>query len=419
MARRLDPALAETAARAAEPAPADTGRATDVWPAICEQFALRVLAASYQIGTHLEAAEADEQDPDRLDKLYRIDHANTRVRRQAENLQVLVGRRVEDASRQVTPLLDVVRASASAIEHYARIHIGQIVDLAVADFAADDVIRVLTELVDNATRFSPPAATVIVSAYVTEHGSVLVRVEDAGVGISPDQLPVLNAMLAGDTLPVLDGDPAAHLGLVVVRRLALAHQLRVHLTSRPATGTTATVLIPEVLLCEIPPAARNAPAPAQIPGPRRAAVPAHRAAGTGRTYQGGQPATTSHLMLVDDKPATGRPGPPLGDRPAPMAIDRPAPMAIDRPAPTGGNRPATPAAGHNGGPYDLPRRVPASLRGEAAPGKATGPTGPVAGRGPGQPVDREAWPDETADFAAGINDALWPVTDEKPEGYPR
>jgi hypothetical protein len=102
-----------------------------------------------------------------------------------------------------------------------------------------------------------------------------------------------------------------------------------------------------------------------------------------------------------------------------MAGNQPAPMAIDRLAPTAGNGPATPAAGHNGGAHELPRRVPASLRGEAAPGKATGPTGPIAGRGPGQPVDREAWPDETADFAAGINDALWPVTDEKPEGYPR
>jgi signal transduction histidine kinase len=205
------------------------------WPAICEQFALRILAAAYQMGSHLEAAEADEQDADRLEKLYRIDHATTRIRRQAENLQVLLGRKVDDAGRQVTPLLDIVRAATSTIEHYARVHIGQIVDLAVVEFAADDVIRVLTELLDNATRFSPPTSSVIVSAYITEHGSVLLRVEDSGVGVQPEQLPVLNAMLTGSA-PPLNGNPAAHLGLVVAARLALTHHLRVHLTSRQVGG---------------------------------------------------------------------------------------------------------------------------------------------------------------------------------------
>ncbi|KAB1903476.1 sensor histidine kinase KdpD, partial [Micromonospora sp. AMSO31t] len=167
------------------------------WPAICDQFALRILAAAYQMGTHLEAVEADEQDPERLERLYRIDHANTRIRRHAENLQVLLGRRVEDADPQTVPLVDVVRAAASAVEHYPRIRVGHVVELAVVEFAADDVIRVLTELLDNATRFSPPTAAVTVSAFVTEDGGVLLRVEDAGVGLHPDHLVQLNSLLSG------------------------------------------------------------------------------------------------------------------------------------------------------------------------------------------------------------------------------
>src|SRR5689334_4450617 len=55
----------------------------EAWPLICEQVALRVLAAAYQMAEQVERAEAEEQDPARLDQLYRIDHGLTRIRRQA------------------------------------------------------------------------------------------------------------------------------------------------------------------------------------------------------------------------------------------------------------------------------------------------------------------------------------------------
>jgi hypothetical protein len=394
MARRLDPKIAEMPVRRvidappAPPAPQED-RAQNVWPAICEQFALRILAAAYQMGSHLEAAEADEQDAERLEKLYRIDHANTRIRRQAENLQVLLGRKVDDADRQVTPLVDVIRAATSAIEYYPRVHIGQVVDLAVVEFAADDVIRVLTELLDNATRFSPPTSSVIVSAYITEHGSVLMRVEDSGVGVQPDQLPALNAMLAGSAPPLLDGNPAAHLGLVVVSRLALTHHMRVHLTNRPTGGTTANVLVPDGLLCEIAPPARAGAGPASLADLSRPAKPAHRLA-EASTYQGSAQVPASRLMLINGQPsADGRSG---------------------RRESSGGN--------------GLPRRVRESLRGGSGPTNGAGlppqaTAAPQPRTSPEGAPDRHAWPDETADFAAGISDAQWPDTSEKPEGNPR
>ena len=189
--------------------PGPDTRAAQAWPALCEQFALRILAAAYQTGGQLAAVEADEQDPGRLAQFYRIDHANTRIRRQAENLLVLAGRTVDDAGRQVTSLLDVVRAATSAIEHYPRVRLGVIAHLAVVDFAADDVIRVLTEVLDNAARFSPPTALVTVSAHLTEAGSVLMRVEDSGVGFAPAPLADVNAMLAS-TAPVAVGSVERH-----------------------------------------------------------------------------------------------------------------------------------------------------------------------------------------------------------------
>lgn len=331
------------------------------WPAICDQFAMRILAAAYQMGTHLEAVEADEQDPERLERLYRIDHANTRIRRHAENLQVLLGRRVEDADPQTVPLVDVVRAAASAVEHYPRIRVGHVVELAVVEFAADDVIRVLTELLDNATRFSPPTAAVTVSAFVTEDGGVLLRVEDAGVGLHPDHLIQLNALLSGRPATPVTLDPAAHLGLAVVAHLAVAHQLRVTLTTRPAGGTTASVAVPGALLCEIPapePATATPAPPAWPPGPR-----------------GTDPWSTPMAA-----PHDGTNGPTVRL------------TTLDRPA---GDPPATPG---------LPRRVPESVRDQVPAPR------PPADPGAGSPP--EAWPDETAAFAAGVSDARTPTDHE-------
>jgi hypothetical protein len=381
LARRLDPSIGmapePVAIESAPPAQDDHG---ELWAAICDQFALRILAAAYQMGGHLEAAEADEQDPDRLEKLYRIDHANTRVRRQAENLQVLAGRKVDDASRQVTPLVDVIRASASAIEYYARVHIGWLADLAVVEYAADDVIRIVTELLDNATRFSPPTSTVIVSAHITERGSVLLRIEDAGVGIRHEQLPVLNAMLAGDTPPPLDGDPAARLGLVVVQRLALANRIRVHLTARQPSGTTATVLIPEGLLCEIP-LTPGGTGLISVADRYHSPTPTQRQPNS--VYRGSAMVPPAHLVLVDQ-----------ASSPAQSGFDTGA--AID--SQLGETR------------HGLPRRVPGSLRGEPVPTSEPASESPEIT--PLKPVaDQQLWPDETADFAAGISDAQWPAGD--------
>lgn len=371
LARWLDPADAaaadQTAERAApepappEPSPAPTRASSPAvpaqavpvrevstpavpdparhWPGVLEQLSLRILSAVYQTAGQLESMEHDEQDPARLDRLYRVDHAVTRIRRHAENMQVLAGRPVEDADRQVTGLLDVVRAAASAIDHYERVRLGRIADLAVVEFAADDAMRVLTELLDNATRFSPPSSPVTVSAHLTEQGSVLVRIEDTGLGVRPTEMSVLNALLAGD-LPARP--ETGRLGLAVVARLAAAHHLRVTLTARQSGGTTAAVLLPAAVVCEIPSAEALAPAPDR-----------------------------PHLVRVADVPAREDVWPherqPAAEEP----------------------RVSAPA---------LPRRVKASLRGTAPAHQAGGATAP------GPAAERPPWHEDVAAFAAGAED---------------
>ncbi|HEX2688795.1 MAG TPA: HAMP domain-containing sensor histidine kinase [Kofleriaceae bacterium] len=65
--------------------------------------------------------------------------------------------------------------------------------------AADEtrLLRVLTNLVDNAIRHSPPGKQVSMTA-VAEDGSVQLSIDDEGSGVSPDMLPNLFQKLARD-----------------------------------------------------------------------------------------------------------------------------------------------------------------------------------------------------------------------------
>jgi hypothetical protein len=55
-------------------------------------------------------------------------------------------------------MLDTLRGAMSSIDQYARIGIGRMAPLGVAGFAAEDLGRVLAELLDNAANHSPPTA---------------------------------------------------------------------------------------------------------------------------------------------------------------------------------------------------------------------------------------------------------------------
>ncbi|PXY30096.1 ATP-binding protein [Prauserella sp. PE36] len=217
---------------------------------ICASIALRDLNLVDSLLSQLEEMETKEDNHDRLSQLYRLDHLATRLRRNAENLRVLAGRDASETSSETSSLVDTVRAAMSSIDQYSRITIGRIVSLGVVGFAAEDLSRLLAELLDNAANQSPPNSPVRVSAHLTEQGSVLVRIEDEGIGLPPERLRELNDRLSH--APVLDDDAVRHMGLAVVRRLAGRHDMRVTLDRRVPHGTTATVLLPASLVSELP-----------------------------------------------------------------------------------------------------------------------------------------------------------------------
>jgi signal transduction histidine kinase len=224
--------------------------AQEVLVGVCSSVALRDLNLVDSLLEQLEKMEANEDDPDSLAQLYKLDHLATRLRRNSENLRVLAGRDAGGAGGETSSLVDVVRAGISSIEHYTRVEIGQIANLGVVGFAADDVSRLLSELLDNATTHSPPTSTVKISAHLTEQGSVMVRVEDAGIGMPAARLSALNERLS--EAPVLDRNAVQHMGLAVVRRLSSRHGINVWLSRRAPHGTTASVLLPVALVQDAP-----------------------------------------------------------------------------------------------------------------------------------------------------------------------
>ncbi|WP_185902867.1 nitrate- and nitrite sensing domain-containing protein, partial [Streptomyces sp. WAC05292] len=206
----------------------------------------------------IEELEAKEQDPDRLETFFRLDHLATVMRRHNENLLVLAGQEHGTGAGAPVPLVDVMRAAVSEIERYERVDLAVVPSFTqVAGHAADDISHVLAELLENATTFSPPGAKVKASARHLDTGDVVFSVVDEGIGVTPDRLEALNTRLA--TPDAYDEETEAEhglgLGLYVAGRLAARHGVTAELRAGRHGGTEALVVVPAALLQDGPPAA--------------------------------------------------------------------------------------------------------------------------------------------------------------------
>ncbi|HUQ60464.1 nitrate- and nitrite sensing domain-containing protein [Lentzea sp.] len=194
----------------------------------------------------MEELEKYEEDPDQLANLFKLDHLATRMRRNNENLMVLSGGEVARRFHKPIPLTDVLRAAAAEIEQYQRVVVHTAPTAEVVGYVASDLVRLLAELLDNATAFSPPHTQVSISASIEAGDIVQIDVVDHGIGIDPEALAVVNARLeaAGEGADV---QVFREMGLFVVGRLAARHQIVVRLDAHQGKGTRAIVLVPAEL----------------------------------------------------------------------------------------------------------------------------------------------------------------------------
>jgi HAMP domain-containing protein len=203
----------------------------------------------------LDQIERGEEDPKRLAQLFELDHLATRMRRNDENLLVLAGADSTAPRREDALLVDALRAAQSEVELYNRIEFGTVdTDIAVAAHAVNDVVRLLAELLDNATRFSPPNTAVVADARrIRDY--VLVQVEDRGLGLTDEQIDVLNRRLSAP--PTVDVAAFRLMGLAVVSRLSSRYDIRVELRRNIEGGIVAQVTLPSSTVVLPTPRARE------------------------------------------------------------------------------------------------------------------------------------------------------------------
>ncbi len=198
----------------------------------------------------IDRLERNEEDPERLESLFRLDHLAARMRRNGANLLVLAGAKVPREQVEPVPVSAIINAAASEVEDYTRVVTATVPDSDIAGSVAGDLVHLLAELLDNALRYSPPISQVRVSAVHTGNGGLVVEVSDIGLGMTESDLRVANTRLqaGGEVNPYT----ARHMGLFVVSRLAAQHGLVVRLRStiagEPNSGTTAGVYVPTELL---------------------------------------------------------------------------------------------------------------------------------------------------------------------------
>ncbi|MCL2552806.1 MAG: nitrate- and nitrite sensing domain-containing protein [Actinomycetia bacterium] len=274
-------------------------------------LSLRTLGLVERQLTLIEGLEDQEQDPDRLEGLFKLDHLATRMRRNSENLLVLTGtEHAHGATARPVELVDVARAAVSEIERYERVRIDSVPDARVAGRAADDVSHLIAELLDNATAFSDPAAEILLSGWLMETGEVMLSVSDTGIGIPGGRLDDLNEMLA-DPDPAAPG-AASGMGLYVVARLAHRHGVRVQLRPHAQGGTAAVVVLPQLLLPSLDPQAPPVtpvtpvtPAPAAETGLHLPGIPAPRTPDTAAAPEHARP---PHPAVSDEYGLLSEPG---------------------------------------------------------------------------------------------------------------
>ncbi len=318
--------------------------------------------------TVIDQMERDERDSARLERLYRLDHLSTRLRRRADSLLVVSGVQHNLVAAPM-PLLDAIRAAMAEVEGFRRIRLGPVCDATVSVELADDLRLLLAELLENATVASPPDAVVEVGAVLDPACRVVVV--DHGIGMPAGRLAEENQRLRQRQR--LDLAPTSVLGLFVVGRLARRHGLAVELTPTPGHGVTAVVEIPPRLYASAAPprieAAAAGPPIAAAPVGRPSASPsalsaaaaadsAGNGASAGRTTAGVPSifaaADNPHFSWFPNQPAL--PATPAWNAPTVAAarIEALAPVATPPPVAPRPDRPG-PEATRRGG---LHRRVP-------------------------------------------------------------
>ncbi|MDH3680105.1 MAG: hypothetical protein OEV40_09185 [Acidimicrobiia bacterium] len=199
---------------------------------------------------HIDWLEATEEDPDRLEALFELDHLAIRMRRICESMMVVAGTDSIHDRVDPAPATDVIRVAIGENADYRKIQVQSLDDAMIDPGAACELTHVVSELLANATRFSPQGEPVELYATLLDDGSYRVTIIDQGSGMDDDRLAKANAVLSDP--PDLDADLDDEIGLHVTGRLARQLGAIVTLSRTAGSGVTAEVVLPSNLVGAAP-----------------------------------------------------------------------------------------------------------------------------------------------------------------------
>lgn len=191
---------------------------------------------------HIDWLEDTEQAPDRLEQLFKLDHLATRLRRSSETVLVLAGGESTRPRGGPAPVATVLRVAMGETEAYTKIRLRSVDEALIAGGPAFDLAHLLSELLENATQFSPPETPVEVHASRLGDGGYQITIVDRGVGMDGAKLALSNETIANP--PDLDLAMGRSIGFIVIGRLAGRIGATVDLAQTPGSGITATVVVP-------------------------------------------------------------------------------------------------------------------------------------------------------------------------------
>ena len=107
----------------------------------------------------------------------------------------------------------------------------------------DEISRLITNLLENAVRHTPPTGSVRLTAQ-SSGASVQIQVIDTGAGIAPEHLPHLCERFYRVDAARSRPDGGTGLGLAIGKSIVEAHGGTLHFASTLGKGTTVTVTLP-------------------------------------------------------------------------------------------------------------------------------------------------------------------------------
>ncbi|MFG2501073.1 sensor histidine kinase [Streptomyces sp. NPDC048441] len=308
--------------------------------------------------------------------LLRLDHSTSQLGLMTDRLALLMGGRSSRAWNKPIVMESILRGAVGRISAYQRVRLHCSSTVAIAGFAAEGVMHLLAELMDNAANFSPPIDEVHV--YVEERAAgVVVTIEDSGLKMADAAMRRAEESVSGrmTDLASLQG---TRLGLAVVGRLAAKYAMSVNFRPSSRGGTGVVVLLPPQLLAQ-----QRDPAPRQ---------PVLRSPEPKPTLVAAAPAPVDAEIApvtAETAPVTAE-TPPVAAETAATAEE--APAAPDVAAKTVQERPAT--ATPNGLPVRAPGRTMAEADRERqqrrAASDAASAAADAAPSGDAEPLPRDA-----------------------------